>query len=151
MSHHVFIWVYTRVVASFISSFIRPAVNSPSSCDHFLRLAWACNFFYSHIEVQTWCSLLLRVHVATNSFLLRQSQPLDSLNISKCARWRELKDEDEWSTWKYVSFKEALASAQLGSLFWHLPFMSMDFELLYMEYRNLQRCTSYRILSNSIY
>lgn len=70
----------------------------------FLWLAWVCDFFYSHREVQTWCSLLLRVHVATDSFFQRQSQPLDTLNIGKCARWRELKDEDEWSTWKYVSY-----------------------------------------------
>lgn len=39
----------------------------------------------------------------------------------------------------YVIFKETLASAQLGPLFWHLLFMSMDVAFLYMEYGNLQQ------------
>lgn len=49
----------------------------------------------------------------------------------------------------YGIFKETLASAQLGPLFWHLLFMSLDVAFLYMEYGNLQtRSSSYRVLSN---
>lgn len=51
----------------------------------------------------------------------------------------------------YVIFKETLASAQRGPLFWHLLFMSMDVAFLCMEYGNLQTSTSYRVLSNGWY
>lgn len=50
----------------------------------FLWLAWV-RTFYGHIEARTHSSLLLGVCVAIDSIYPRQSQPLDTLSVGKCA------------------------------------------------------------------